>query len=90
MARLVQDADAPGRYDPWRVALVASYLLAGPQRRGVILRWRGDLTAEALGDAVTSPAEALGLTRPASRPAIDGRSAFGRAAPAAIMPPGGP
>ncbi len=63
MARLVGRA-ADGRYDPWRVALVASYLLAGPQRRGLIVRWRGDLTAEALGDAVVRSSQALGLTRP--------------------------
>lgn len=79
MAQLVADADAPGRYDPWRVALVASYLLAGPQRRGVILRWRG-LTAEALGDAVTQFSQVLGLTRPC------GPAGSGNAAPSAQSP----
>jgi hypothetical protein len=67
MAALVAQPDAAGRYDPWRVALVASYLLAGPQRRGAIVRWRGDLTAEALGEQVAACSQALGLTRPPRR-----------------------
>jgi excinuclease UvrABC nuclease subunit len=66
MAALVGQAQAAGRYDPWRVALVASYLLAGPQRRGVIVRWRTDLTAEALAEAVTGGRESLGLARVSS------------------------
>lgn len=63
MADLVHDASAPGRYDPWRVALVASYLLAGPQRRGLIVRWHRDLTPAQLGSAVEASAEVLGLVR---------------------------
>ncbi|MCJ7544950.1 MAG: hypothetical protein MUP47_10400 [Phycisphaerae bacterium] len=71
MAELVTDAGAPGRYDLWRVALVACYLLAGPQRRGVILRWGGGLTAEALGEAVAQSSQALGLTRPPRAAGLD-------------------
>ncbi len=61
MAALVQDGGAVGRYDPWRVGLVALYLFSGPQRRGVILRWRSDMTAEELGQAVEQSAVNLAL-----------------------------
>jgi excinuclease UvrABC nuclease subunit len=61
VAGLVQDGSAAGRYDSWRVGLVASYLFSGPQRRGAILRWRRGMTGRELGQAVEQSAANLAL-----------------------------
>ena len=53
--------------DLWRLALVAWYLFAGQDRRGVILRWREDLSADELAEAVESSAKVLKLRKPAPR-----------------------
>jgi excinuclease UvrABC nuclease subunit len=48
---------------PWRMGLVARALFAGPARGGLLVRWREDLSAEDVCQAVESAAEALGLSK---------------------------
>jgi excinuclease UvrABC nuclease subunit len=61
----------PGGGDLWRLALVAWYLFAGENRRGVILRWREDLSADELAEAIESSAKVLKLRKPAPRKGRD-------------------
>ena len=61
MSRLVDSPDSPGRDDRWRLALVASYLYSGDRRKGLMLRWRNDFTANQLAAAVDSSAGNLSL-----------------------------
>ena len=53
--------------DLWRLALVAWYLFAGEDRRGVILRWREDISADELAEAIESSSKVLKLRTPAPR-----------------------
>ena len=55
-------ADHPfGQAETWRIGLVTRYLFSSVERRGVILRWGADLTAEALRRAILAAAEPLKL-----------------------------
>jgi len=57
--------------DPWRMGLVARYLLCSDQRRGLVLRWDGDVTPEALGEAIEGAKGDLKLRAPARRKKAD-------------------
>jgi len=46
---------------PLRMGLVSGYLFSGPRRRGLIVRWRGDLSAAELVGRIRRGAEMLGL-----------------------------
>ena len=57
--------------DPWRMGLVARYLLCSDQRRGLILRWDENVTPEALGEAMEGAKGDLKLRAPARRKKAD-------------------
>ncbi len=63
-------ADGPAEADPadpWRMGLVAQYLFSGGDRRGVILRWRENVTADQVAEAIEARKDALKLRAPAKR-----------------------
>lgn len=57
--------DETGR---WRMGLAAYYLSGGPDRQGVMLRWKSDLQAQDLAATIEAAAGALHLGKPASTP----------------------
>ncbi len=63
MAKLVGDGGTAGRYDRWRMALVARYLHGAPQRRGLLLRWDAGLTADRLAEHIEQWAAGTGPKR---------------------------
>jgi len=51
----------------WRMGLVARYLFSSDRRKGLILRWRADMSAAELTEAVEAAADLLGLRLPARK-----------------------
>ena len=47
--------------DRWRIGLVARTLFSGDRRQGLVLRWREDMSAEEVADAVADAADALAM-----------------------------
>jgi len=52
---------------PWRLGLAARYLFSSPERRGVMLRWREDLSAGELAETIRQSAKVLNLREPKPR-----------------------
>ena len=67
MRKHMERRRGPGVVDLWRLALVAWYLPASQSRRGVILRWRDDMSADELGESIESSSKVLKLRAPAVR-----------------------
>lgn len=67
MKRHVEKARPFADLDRWRMGLVSHFLYSSDERRGVMLRWRENTTAEELTAAVESAAGTLGLRAPAVR-----------------------
>ena len=71
LARMAAPAEAPCGIDQaerLRIGLVTTYLLCGPARRGVIVRWQAEMTAAALAEEIEAAADVLKLRRPAKKP----------------------
>ena len=49
------------------MGLIAHYLFCSDRRRGLMLRWREDLTAEQLGEAIEAAKDHLRLRAPKPR-----------------------
>ena len=52
----------------WRMALVSHYLYCSPERSGLVLRYRPDLTARSLAEMIEDQAVALRLVKPRRPP----------------------
>ncbi|MFP4105946.1 MAG: UvrB/UvrC motif-containing protein [Phycisphaerae bacterium] len=61
LTRAAEFQSRPGGTDRWLTGLVSRYLFSGGRRRGIVLRWSRDLTAEHLIEAVVRAQEELGL-----------------------------
>jgi excinuclease UvrABC nuclease subunit len=62
-AHATAGARAPDEACLWRMGLVARALFAGPAQGGLLIRWRQDLLAGDVCQAIESAAKALGLSK---------------------------
>jgi excinuclease UvrABC nuclease subunit len=67
MAARARSAPCAGAAELWRMGLIAHYLFCSDRRRGLMLRWREELTAEQLGEAMEAAKDQLRLRAPKPR-----------------------
>lgn len=67
MAGLSEGVLAGAGEDLWRMGLVSHYLFIAPGRRGLMVRYRPELTVEDVSKAISAAKEVLGLKDPRPR-----------------------
>jgi len=69
MARLAASPRQCGEEEPWVIGLASRYLFSSERMKGLMVRWRAQLGAEALAARIEDARELLSLREPRRRPA---------------------